>query len=241
MVQRNRVLFTGSAALLGWSALLLQYGLVIELARAGNIPFAFATANFFSYFTILTNLLVAVAFTSQLLVPTSRVRAFFARPATTGAVTVCIAVVGLVYSLALRSLWHPTGLQRVADQLLHDVMPVVWIVYWIVFAARGRVDWRVLPVWLLYPLAWFAWILLRGSWTGFYPYPFIDVTVLGYVRTVLNALVVLCLFALLACIVMAVGRMLARSGTRRGAHDATLEPMPTGPLHGQPHDTTGDH
>ena len=147
-----------------------------------------------------------------------------------------------MYSIALRSLWQPTGLQRVADALLHDVMPIVWIAYWLVFAQRGRVAWRVLPLWLLYPVAWFGWILLRGEWTGFYPYPFIDVTSIGYARTVSNAVVVIGLFILVALIVTAVGSLLAPLQMHPGVPDDSLQPVLPGlPLHGHPQRPTADH
>ena len=53
--------FRIAAGILGWLVLALQYGLVM----AGDLetgPIA-RTINFFSYFTILTNILVALAFT----------------------------------------------------------------------------------------------------------------------------------------------------------------------------------
>ena len=36
-----------------------------------------------------------------------------------------IAIVGITYSLLLRHMWNPQGTQKIADVLLHDVVPVL--------------------------------------------------------------------------------------------------------------------
>lgn len=37
-----------------------------------------------------------------------------------------------------------------------------------------------------FPFCWLAFTLIRGAIIGWYPYPFIDVTSLGYGKTILN-------------------------------------------------------
>ena len=64
--------------------------------------------------------------------------------------------------------------------------------------------------WSLYPLAYFGYALLRGEWIGFYPYPFIDVTALGYARVLGNALVMLVAFLLLGLGVIGLDRWQGR-------------------------------
>ena len=46
--------------------------------------------------------------------------------------------------------------------------------------------------------AWLAFTLIRGEGTGFYPYPFVDVSTHGYGRVLLNCLLVALLFLALA-------------------------------------------
>ena len=58
--------------------------------------------------------------------------------------------------------------------LLHYVMPVVVVAGWLrrpVRTQRGATGW--LPV-LAFPLAYVAYVLVRGAMVGWYPYPFLD-------------------------------------------------------------------
>ena len=78
-----------------------------------------ATVNFFSYFTILTNSLIALCLSFILLKPSSSAGRFFSNPATLAAITLYIFIVGLTYNMLLRSTWAPTGLQKWVDEALH--------------------------------------------------------------------------------------------------------------------------
>lgn len=46
------------------------------------------------------------------------------------AITVFILIVGSVYQIVLRSIWEPTGLQFIVDELLHTVIPLYMLGYW---------------------------------------------------------------------------------------------------------------
>ncbi len=115
-------------AAIGWFALVLQLGIMLRNAANAGTSLLGAVGSFLSFFTILTNLLVAVALAAT--VPTRPPRALrrlFEPPGAT-ALAGYITVVGVVYSLVLRQLWHPTGAQLVADILLHDVMPLTYVI-----------------------------------------------------------------------------------------------------------------
>lgn len=118
--------FTIFIAGVAWAAVALQYYLLIE-NRTTTI--AEATVRFFSFFTILTNTLVAVYFTWRL-VRRKRAAATVGHSCTLTAVTVYITIVGLVYQVLLRHLWQPTGLQFIVDELLHTIIPLAVILYW---------------------------------------------------------------------------------------------------------------
>ncbi len=129
---------------------------------------------YLSFFTILTNLLVAVALTASLW-PRSRMGSFFSRPSLTAALAAYIATVGIIYSLLLREMWNPEGLQKSADILLHDVVPLLFVAGWLFAFSKARLPWKIVLPWLVYPLAYLGFALIRGALTGRYPYPFIDV------------------------------------------------------------------
>ena len=107
-------------ALAAWYAVISQYFLMLDV-RVVDIPET--TIRFFSYFTILTNILVAVYFTAVIIQGNSRHRLLSAPGALT-AITGYITMVGLIYQIALRHLWQPEGQQWVVDELLHTIIPI---------------------------------------------------------------------------------------------------------------------
>lgn len=203
-MQKGKRLCLTLLAALGWFAIIAQLYLII-VNRQVSVPATIV--RFFSYFTILTNILVAICSTMLLVRPAHR---FFASASTQAALTLHIAVVGLVYNTILRFLWAPQGLQWAVDELLHSVVPTLYIVYWLVYAPKKPLQWKQLPAWLVYPLVYMAYTVIHGAITGFYPYPFVDVTQLGYAVAMRNAAAMLVLFLAGGAIIMATGRFLAR-------------------------------
>ena len=115
-------------------------------------------------------------------------------------------MVGVAYSLLLRQLWQPQGLQWLANELLHDVMPVLYALYWWWCVPKGALRIRHIGLWVLYPIVYFGYILLRGHLLGVYPYPFVDVDKLGYALTIMNASGILAGFIAVAVIVVGLDR-----------------------------------
>lgn len=192
---------TGS--LVGWFAVIMQLYLIIE-NRIESIPET--VIRFFSFYTILTNILVATCFTVSWLMPTSGAGRFFRRYATVSAITVYIFIVGIVYNLVLRSIWEPQGMQKMVDELLHSIIPVLFIIYWIVFKAKSKLRFASAFPWLLYPLVYVIYILIRGSFSGFFPYPFVDVGKLGYPKVFMNCFYLFLAFLMVSLLVIFIGR-----------------------------------
>jgi hypothetical protein len=117
-------------------------------------------------------------------------------------------MVGLVYQIVLRPLWEPQGLQWVVDELLHSVVPVLTIAYWFRLERRYAVAWTQLPVWLIYPVLYLVFLLLRGRNSQFYPYPFVNVSTLGIRLVLANVLMLLFLFSFLSAVFLWAGRVL---------------------------------
>lgn len=197
------------AAAVGWFAVGLQYWLVIT-GDAGPDPVN-RTINFFSYFTILTNIIVATAMTASLLAPGS----FLDRPSVRTAIATYIIIVGVVYHLILRDLWDPQGWQLVADVSLHYVTPVLFALDWLLFVPKRGVPWST-AVWaLVYPLAYMGWTLWHGSWSGFYPYPFVDVSQIGLAKALQNAGGMTVAFLVLCLVLIGLARILGLAGGGR--------------------------
>ena len=111
----------------------------------------------------------------------------FFTPRIATAIAVYITVVGIVYNTLLRRIWNPQGWDKVADELLHLVIPLLFIIYWLLAVPKGELRWRNTFALLVYPLAYFIWVLIFGALRGWYPYPFIDVNQLGYSATLLHS------------------------------------------------------
>lgn len=180
-------------ALVGWFALGLQYALMIRPALADGGALG-TSLRFFSYFTILTNLLVALVYTAVLLPGGAERRRFFTRPDVQSGIALSIAMVGVGYSLLLRRIWDPQGWQLVADRLLHDLAPLLYVAFWLLWVPKRALTWSDVWRWSLYPVVFFAYALAQARLTSWYPYPFVDVGALGYLTVLRNALVILALF-----------------------------------------------
>lgn len=190
-------------------ALVLQLALIVAgqtvLSDAGSqVASVERVRRFFSYFTIQSNLLVAV---SMWLVLRERTRTRLFR-ALRLASLVGITVTGVVAAVALppSPLYSPLNL--LCDRLLHIVVPVLTFVGWLAFGPRDRVTLDdVLPA-LAWPILWLVSTLALGPLVGWYPYPFLDVASIGLGRTLLNCAVIAVLFvALSACAVWADRRL----------------------------------
>ncbi|MET3538081.1 Pr6Pr family membrane protein [Chryseobacterium limigenitum] len=191
-------------ALIGWFALIAQYYLHIENRISSLLETNF---RFFTYFTILVNLIVTIYFTS------TAFRKHGIEGKNSGyltAITVYITIVGATYQIILRGTWQPTGLQRIVDELLHSVMPVLTIIFWYLFENKARVKYSQISKWAIFPIVYFIVILIRGSFSGFYPYPFVDVTALGLTKVLINSLFIAIFFFIICFLYIRVGKALEK-------------------------------
>lgn len=200
-----RILF----AIVAWATLLTRYGLMLNDGTRSVIG---STVVFFSYFTILTNVLVALAFTAPALWPDGRLGRWTATEGVRAAIAMYIAVVALIYHLFLASTWDPQGLTRVVDIGLHTVLPIAFVLDWLLFVPKGRLRWIDPVKWLAYPLLYGVFTVIHGLMIGWYPYWFIDIGVLGWSRALTNFGALLMFFLVLGLIVAALDRALSALG-----------------------------
>jgi hypothetical protein len=205
---------------LGWFGLSVQLYFNIHDALAKDLSILAHLINYFSYFTIETNLLVALVLTIFCARP--QAEQFLTRPSVTSALVVYIIIVGAVYAVLLRNLWHPQGVRLLADVVLHDAIPFLYPLYWLAFLPKGSLRWTDPVMWLVYPVLYFLYSMLRGAAFGTYLYPFFDVAQLGFARVSMNGIVLLAVFFGLGVVLTAIDHALAsgergRSGLGRAA------------------------
>lgn len=153
--------------------------------------------RFVSYFTIQSNF-------AALLASLAVVRG---RPLDTGfgrslrlASLVGMTVTCIVYIVVLSGDSTSTGIDQVANLMLHYIGPPLFVLAWIVFGPFLNLGLRDVPGALVWPLLWIIYTLIHGAITDWYPYPFIDVTTKGY-GDVFVSIGAITLFALVLCLV----------------------------------------
>ncbi len=180
------------------AALVLQLVLVVQggrvLDEADPPALGLRLARFAAYFTIQSNLLVAIATTLLARDPSRDGRGFRALRL---AATVGITATGLVHFLLLRPLLDLTGADWVADKMLHMVVPLLAVVGWFAFGPRPRIDPRAIGVAFAWPLGWLALTLGVAGATRWVPYPFLDFRVEGWAHVAVVCVGITALFAAL--------------------------------------------
>ena len=199
-------------AVLGWTALVLQAWISVTRHISLGNGAAYGVMMYTGYFTILTNALCAAVATAVAL--GARVRPALQalrHPAFITAAAVSILLVGVIYHLLLRAIHHPVGLEYACNVALHYLVPPLFVVLWWLAVPRGVLVWRDLWLAFAFPAVYAVYVLARGELAGVYPYPFFDVTKLGYVDVLRNAVSLSGVFVATGLTMLA----LKRSSTKR--------------------------
>lgn len=170
-------------------ALVALAGLGVQLSATFGITGSILAtlAIVLRYFTVITNLAVAVLM--GVIACGRRPGAFWL-----GGATLAILLVGVVYNTLLVGLVELSGGALLADAIMHKVVPLLVLIYWLLLGPRRGLRWRDPWWWSLYPLAYFLYALARAARDGIYPYPFMDVGQLGAARVLVNALAIAAAF-----------------------------------------------
>jgi hypothetical protein len=203
---RNARLFAAIIALTAWIGLGVQFH--ASSAREGP-PLA-TLWSMARYFTILTNLALAVVFAGVALG-----RPNFGRPSLLGGVTLAILLVGVVFSLLLSGVVALHGVERLSNFLMHYATPILTPLFWLGYAPKGVLSRRDPLAWAVFPLTYLAYVLVRGALDGRYPYGFIDVGKIGWTQVGGNAAAISVGFLLASEVMLWLDRRLARQGGGR--------------------------
>ena len=170
--ERWIALFRFGFAALGLAGLTAQY-----LYNVANIP-DYKPSNFFSFFTVESNIIAVVAL---LISATYAWRGETPRWAhyLRGAATIYMTVTGITYSLLLHNVAVDTAVPWV-NLILHYIIPIVMIVDWLIDLPPFRIRVSSAMVWLIYPIGYLAYSMIRGPLVDWYPYPFLDPRPEGY-------------------------------------------------------------
>jgi len=198
--------FAGLAA--GAVGLVLQFTITVPAAMNAGRSLGGAIVFYFSFFTILTNWAALFVHATGIFGKRREPRPFWARPGVRAATAVAMAVVFLVYAIVLAPLWKPEGLFLACDVLLHYVTPVLFVAWWLIAGTEGVTRLRDIPWWLIYPLSYLAYALVRAPIAGEVPYPFLDVAANGATGVAVASLVITGVFVGLSVLAVLADRWL---------------------------------
>ncbi|MFF0487887.1 Pr6Pr family membrane protein [Nocardia sp. NPDC004068] len=182
----------------GFGVLGVVVVLWLPVRDGGNA--GFSVGNYFSYFTIESNVLGAVVLLVGGVIDPRGRRWQVAR----GAAALYLLITGVVYAVLLANVDVSLTDQWI-NHTLHRVQPIVMVIDWLVVPAGLGVSARLVGAWLIYPAVYGAYSLIRGPIVDWYPYPFLDPRTQGYPSMLIGLVILAAVFALLAAAVAWVG------------------------------------
>lgn len=192
-------------ALIGLFGLGLQYWLLyVDMSAHGASPFD-VLWRYYVYFTLLTNTFVTLVMARAAWKPESL--AGLSAPRVELMAVTSIMFVCIVYNLLLAPRWDPQGWQKVADVIVHDIVPVTFLLFW-ALRPHGALKWKDAAFAALWPLAYAVYGLSRGLIDNFYPYFFMDPTTASYAQIALNLVGLVVAFGLGALLLIGISRAL---------------------------------
>jgi len=211
MPKRVRIL-AGMTAGVCWIGLALQFALIVQatqgVAASGGLKFPLlaAVAVFVSFLTLQVTLVAAVI-TSRAALSAETIVAGRA----SSALAAYMVAGSIIFLVALQPYWHHAGAQFLADALLHGLAPVLYIAFWLA-APKLPLQWRDTVLWLFYPAIYLALLLFAARWTGFYPYPFVDVRLLDFWALIFNVVAIGITFLSIGLAIVLVSRIVQPNG-----------------------------
>jgi hypothetical protein len=210
-----------------WQLVLVIQQTDVLVEAAGPLPgTGTRVIRFFSYFTIQSNILVAVVslwlaanpFRDGKVFRVVRLEALFG-----------ITVTGLVYTTLLRGVVNLSGAGAITNAIVHYIVPSATVVGWLVFGPRPRITDNTLLLSLIWPLLYVGYSFAHGAASDWYPYPFVDVVKLGYGTAVRNGIGVCVLLVGVGALFMWLDRRLPSAESLlespRGGHERGAEAL----------------
>ena len=177
-------------ALLGFSAVVTEIATLIE--RDLFEPF-----NFFSYFTIQSNIFAFIILIISALAIASNKRSSVFN-LLRGAATLYMVITGIVFAVLLAGVEGSILTAAPWDNIvLHYIMPVILLVDWLIDKPNKTITFKNSLVWLIYPVTYVIYSLARGQIVHWYPYPFLDPKTNGYIGVLITGLCIAALAVLL--------------------------------------------
>lgn len=187
-------------------AVLTIVAIVAQFTRSFDDPFLGA-GNFPFLFTYQSNLVAALVLLTGAWRLWDHQRESDRWDLLRGAVVTWMATTGIVHAVLPTSA-NDTGIiynYPWATDVLHQVIPVVLLLDWLLVPPRHRLAFRHALLWTVYPLVFAGFSLLRGPFVDWYPYPFLDPRENGWAMVGVYVVAIAVGFLVFSWIVVAIG------------------------------------
>jgi len=164
-----------------------------------------------SYFTNLSNVLVAVVLTMLARNPDRRGGVWSAVRMDS---LVMISITGLIYAVVLAPDAQVEGLDIIVNSIKHYIVPVMTVLLWFLLGPRRQLTFTSVFTALVIPITWAGYTLVRGEFIVAYPYGFLNVVAYGLPAVLVNIAGVAALGVVLGLLFWGIDRVL---GSRQRA------------------------
>lgn len=162
--------------------------------------------DFFTYFTIWSNILVAVIMWMLVANPRRNGKVFRVLRLDT---ILMISVTGIIYQGLLAASAKNVGLEVVTNFFEHQLTPIVVVVVWLLVGPRRQIKWADIPLALIVPIAWAIFALVRGAVIHAYPYGFLNVDKYGLGAVILTVIEIAIFGVIISAIYLGLDRLLS--------------------------------
>ena len=159
-----------------------------------------------SYFTNLSNLIVAVVLTMLARDPNRGGAVWHAVRMDS---LVMISITGLIYAIVLAPDAQVEGLDIIVNAIKHYIVPIMTVFLWLLVGPRRQVTFVSVFTALIIPITWAVYTLIRGEFISAYPYGFLNVIAYGLPAVLTNIAGVAALGVVLGLLFWAVDRLLS--------------------------------
>ncbi|MDP2014009.1 MAG: Pr6Pr family membrane protein [Actinomycetota bacterium] len=173
--------------------------------ESGSAGIVGRAIDYFSYFTIWSNIVVVIVATLLWINPLRRSGVFRVLRMDS---LIMITVTGLIFAIVLAPEVQLEGWRYVSNTLEHYITPVLTVLVFLLIGPRGLFRLATVFLALIIPFIWVTYTLVRGAIIDSYPYGFIDVGAHGYGTVTINLLGVVIFGILLGFVFLAIDKLI---------------------------------
>lgn len=179
-------------------------GIIMQMCNSTNL------GHTLSYFTILSNLLIALSLTFSILIPKTGIGKFSSNISVQGTLSSYIIIVCLIYNIVIRKEWAEPYPQFIYNNIVHVLTPFFFVLRWFIYIPKGTLTWKDGVKWLSFPLAYMIYALILGKISGWYPYFFVDLNNIAVGIVVRNIIIVQVLFFIIGLLLIGIDRLMRK-------------------------------